>query len=236
MAVRRKSGLSSRGAGERVLEGRHVIGLFVLILMFSALFFALGFKMGQSQTDVIAGIKLPRIGVSDPLVTPRPLPGKHTNGVAPQETPQVSGRPIETPENPAWKIHEPENTAVRPDHVDAVRPDYSGASPNPAVAQRSAPTVKTTATPVPASSRNKTSSAPLVPTPSYTLQVAALRSRDDALDLSKNLQKRKFPSFVAPPQGDKFYRVQVGPYPDQKAAEAARKGLDAAGFKAIVKH
>jgi cell division septation protein DedD len=229
MAVRRKSGLAGRGAGDRVLEGRHVIGLFVLILLFSALFFALGFKMGQSQTDVIAGIKLPKIGVADPLVTPRPLPGKHTNGVAPQEAPQTSERPAETPGNPAWKIHEPENTAVRPDHVDA--------TPSPVVPQRSAPVVvKNTAASAPASSRNKTSSAPFVPAGSYTLQVAALRSRDDALDLSRNLQKRKFPSFVAPPQGDKFYRVQVGPYTDQKSAEAARKGLDAAGFKAIVKH
>jgi len=228
MAVRRKSGSASRGAGDRVLEGRHVIGLFVLILMFSALFFALGFKMGQSQTDVIAGIKLPKIGVADPLVTPRPLPGKHTNGVAPQETPQTSERPAETPENPAWKIHEPENTAVRPNHVDA--------SPSPAATQHSAPAVVKTAAPVAAPTHNKTSSAPFVPTGSYTLQVAALRSRDDALDLSKNLQKRKFPSFVAPPQGDKFYRVQVGPYTDQKSAEAAKKGLDAAGFKAIVKH
>jgi cell division septation protein DedD len=227
MAVRRKSGSASRGAGDRVLEGRHVIGLFVLILMFSALFFALGFKMGQSQTDVIAGIKLPKIGVADPLVTPRPLPGKHTNGVAPQETPQTSERPAEIPENPAWKIHEPENTAVRPNNVDA--------SPNPAVTQHSAPAVVKTAAPA-AAPHNKTSSAPFVPTGSYTLQVAALRSRDDALDLSKNLQKRKFPSFVAPPQGDKFYRVQVGPYTDQKSAEAAKKGLDAAGFKAIVKH
>jgi cell division septation protein DedD len=224
MAVRRKS-----GAGDRVLEGRHVIGLFVLILLFSALFFALGFKMGQSQTDVIAGIKLPKIGVADPLVTPRPLPGKHTNGVAPQEVPQASARPAETPDNPAWKIHEPENTAVRPSHVDV--------SPNPVVAQHSAPVaVKNAAAPLPVSSRNKTSSTAFVPTGSYTLQVAALRSRDDALDLSKNLQKRNFPSFVAPPQGDKFYRVQVGPYTDQKSAEAARRGLDAAGFKAIVKH
>jgi cell division septation protein DedD len=224
MAVRRKS-----GAGDRVLEGRHVIGLFVLILLFSALFFALGFKMGQSQTDVIAGIKLPRIGVADPLVTPRPLPGKHTNGVAPQETPPAPERPAETPDNPAWKIHEPENTSVRPNHVEV--------SPNPVVSQHSAPPgARNAAAPVPASSRSKSSSTPLVPTGSYTLQVAALRSRDDALDLSRNLLKRKFPSFVAPPQGDKFYRVQVGPYTDQKSAEAARKGLDAAGFKAIVKH
>jgi DedD protein len=229
MAVRRKSGFAGRGAGDRVLEGRHVIGLFVLILLFSALFFALGFKMGQSQTDVIAGIKLPKIGVADPLLTPRPLPGKHTNGVAPQEAPPASARPAETSDNPVWKIHEPENTAVRSDHPDA--------TPAPAVAQRSTPgVVKNTAAPVPASSRNKTSPTAFVPSGSYTLQVAALRSRDDALDLSKNLQRRKFPSFVAPPQADKFYRVQVGPYTDQKSAEAARKGLDAAGFKAIVKH
>ena len=132
-----------------MLEGRHVIGLFVLILLFSALFFALGFKMGQSQTDVIAGIKLPKIGVADPLVAPRPLPGKHTNGVAPQETPQASERPVETPQNPAWKIHEPENTAVRPTIIVDV-------SPSPAVSQHSAPAVVKTAAPAAAPPHNKT--------------------------------------------------------------------------------
>jgi cell division septation protein DedD len=56
------------------------------------------------------------------------------------------------------------------------------------------------------------------------------------MTLAANLQKKKFPAFVLSPQGDKYYRVQVGPYADQKAAENARKGLLAAGFKAIVKH
>ena len=37
-----------RGAGERVLESRHVIGLFLLMLVFSGVFFALGYVMGQS--------------------------------------------------------------------------------------------------------------------------------------------------------------------------------------------
>jgi len=50
------------------------------------------------------------------------------------------------------------------------------------------------------------------------------------------LQKKKFPAFVLSPQADKYFRVQVGPYADQKTAEAARKGLEGAGFKAIVKH
>ena len=70
----------------------------------------------------------------------------------------------------------------------------------------------------------------------YTLQVAALRKPSDALALASHLQKKNFPAFVASPQADKYYRVQVGPYPDQKSAEAAKKGLENAGFKAIVKH
>jgi cell division septation protein DedD len=74
------------------------------------------------------------------------------------------------------------------------------------------------------------------PAGSYTLQVAALGSRTDALSLAANLQRKKFPAFVVSPQGDKYFRVQVGPYADQKSADAAKKGLEDAGFKAIVKH
>jgi cell division septation protein DedD len=68
------------------------------------------------------------------------------------------------------------------------------------------------------------------------LQVAALRRESDAMSLATHLQKKKFPAFVVFSQGDKYYRVQVGPYADQKSADAARKGLEGAGFKAIVKH
>jgi cell division septation protein DedD len=56
------------------------------------------------------------------------------------------------------------------------------------------------------------------------------------MELATRLQKKKFPAFVLSPRGDKYFRVQVGPYADQKAADAARKGLEGAGFKAIVKH
>jgi cell division septation protein DedD len=68
------------------------------------------------------------------------------------------------------------------------------------------------------------------------LQVAALRREADAITLASHLRKKKFPAFVASPQKDKYYHVQVGPYGDMKSAEAAKKGLESAGFKAIVKH
>src|SRR5258706_14370073 len=92
---------------------------------------------------------------------------------------------------------------------------------------------------VPAAARGKNAkppTAPAMPANSYTLQVAALRREADAMSLASHLQKKKFPAFVVSPQGDKYYRVQVGPYADQKSADAARKGLEGAGFKAIVKH
>ena len=47
MAIRGNRG----GGGDRVLESRHVIGLFMLMLVFSGVFFALGYVMGRNQYD-----------------------------------------------------------------------------------------------------------------------------------------------------------------------------------------
>src|SRR5204863_7330807 len=45
------SGGKRGGAGERVLESRHVIGLFMLMLLFSGVFFTLGYVRGRNQYD-----------------------------------------------------------------------------------------------------------------------------------------------------------------------------------------
>src|SRR5260370_35909138 len=45
------SGGKRGGAGERGLESRHVIGLFMLVLLFSGGFFTLGYVMGRNQID-----------------------------------------------------------------------------------------------------------------------------------------------------------------------------------------
>jgi cell division septation protein DedD len=69
------------------------------------------------------------------------------------------------------------------------------------------------------------------------LQVAAVSNQDDALSIAGSLQRKHFPATVLSSQKDNFYRVQVGPYRDQKSADAAKKGLEDAGFKAFyVKH
>jgi cell division septation protein DedD len=78
-------------------------------------------------------------------------------------------------------------------------------------------------------------SGPLIPRGSILLQVSAMSRESDALSIAQQLQKKKFPTIVIPPGADKFYHVQVGPYADAKAADAARAALEKAGFKSIVK-
>ena len=67
------------------------------------------------------------------------------------------------------------------------------------------------------------------------LQVAALNREGDALAMAQALQQKGFPAFVLTPANDQFYRVQVGPYADAKAANNARQGLEKQGFKSIIK-
>src|SRR6202012_4898410 len=74
------------------------------------------------------------------------------------------------------------------------------------------------------------------PAGTYVLQVAAMRQSVDASAVATSLRAKHFPAIVVNPTTDKYYHVQVGPYHDVKSADAAKKGLESAGFKAIVKH
>jgi cell division septation protein DedD len=221
------SGGNSGGAGERVLESRHVIGLFMIIILLSGVFFTLGFVMGRDQaggpvraaTDFF---KKPEISVSPKtdVVSKRP------SHAAPTETRKDTA----VPPNSDWEFYHAGDNKKTEDRLKPV-------APTPAATHKSEPMlVKTAAGPRTAGGPAKSSSGPLIPGGAYTLQVAAVKKEADALELAKSLQKEKFPAFVLSPQTDKYYRVQVGPYADQKAADAARKGLKGAGFKAFVKH
>jgi cell division septation protein DedD len=221
------SGGKRGGAGERVLESRHVIGLFMLMLLFSGVFFTLGYVMGRSQYDGQVRAALdPRLK-SEISASGRTEPvAKRTNKVASSDSPTDTAAPPKSD----WDFYHAGEPSAKDEHLKPVA-TASPATPNPApaVARTSAPN-KT------ASGPSKSLNAPVVPGGSYTLQVAALTREVDAIELATRLQKKKFPAFVLSPRADKYYHVQVGPYPDQKAAEAARKGLEGAGFKAIVKH
>jgi cell division septation protein DedD len=267
------------GGGDRVLESRHVIGLFLLMLVFSGVFFALGYVMGRNQYDgQVRAESTPR-ATPDPVASARAdlasrrsknsqsaansvnsansansnsanSAGSASSGnsgwssVSSSPSAATSSRdsasaPNATPDDSAtpssdWNFYNasknPPDDRLKP--VAPGDPATSAMSPAP-VAGAGGRTPK----PTPVSSKmSAAASGSPVPAGSYVLQVAAMRQNADAIAVANSLRLKHFPAFVINPTTDKYYHVQVGPYHDVKSADAAKKGLESAGFKAIVKH
>jgi len=213
-------------AGERVLEGRHVIGLFFLMLLFSGVFFTLGYVMGRNQLD--AQVRAASTPTNDPPTSLKPATVQKQGKTAvstPGNSDTTTDPNATTPPTTDWEFYHAGNKSSPNDHLKPAPPAAGPAQPRPI------PTSAKSSSP-----SRATASAPAIPRGAYLLQVAALRTESDALSVAGDLRKKKFPAFVQTPQGDKYYRVQVGPYTDQKAMQTAKKGLETAGFKAIIKH
>ncbi len=212
-------------AGERVLEGRHVIGLFFLMLLFSGVFFTLGYVMGRNQLD--AQVRAASSHGNDTLLPVKPEPSAKPNK-SPVSTPGNSDPATDaaTPPSSEWEFYRAGDKNSSNDHL----------KPAPAASSAQQKTITTSAKSASSPAGRSNVTTPAIPRGSYLLQVVALRTESDAISIANELRKKKFPAFVQAPQSDKYYRVQVGPYADQKAMQTARKGLETAGFKAIIKH
>jgi DedD protein len=234
---------SKRGAGDRVLESKHVIGLFLLMLLFSGVFFSLGYVMGRSQYDGRVQAE------SNPIVKPGSIVAPKSEAATKKKLEPPASNPESEPPgatDPAWKFsdsNKPAEAEPRLEPRSEPRPEPRlEAAPKPVPANPAPKSINghsKTESPAPSAAKNTTAVAntPLIPSGAILLQVAALKSRDEALSIASSLQKKHFAAYVLPPQKDKYYRVQVGPLNDQKSADAAKKGLESAGFKAfIVKH
>jgi cell division septation protein DedD len=212
-------------AGERVLEGRHVIGLFFLMLLFSGVFFTLGYVMGRNQLD--AQVRAASTHGNDTLLPVKPEPSAKPNK-SPVSTPGNTDPATDaaTPPSSEWEFYRAGDKNSSNDHL----------KPAPAASSAQQKTITTSAKSAPSPAGRSNVTTPAIPRGSYLLQVVALRTESDAISIANELRKKKYPAFVQAPQSDKYYRVQVGPYADQKAMQTARKGLETAGFKAIIKH
>ena len=223
-----------RGAGERVLESRHVIGLFLLMLVFSGVFFALGYVMGRNQYDGQVRAASNGMGAAEPVINAKPDVAPKKTVARPNDS--VDSDPAtSTASDSTWNFYDKDKSSKVAPHLEPVpktsptpppsrQVNAKNSSPAPAVSPHP---------PVERSAAN----APLIPNGAIILQVAALAKQDDALALAGSLQKKHFSAYVQTPRKDKYYRVQVGPFKDQKSADAAKKGLESAGFKAFaVKH
>jgi DedD protein len=213
-------GNGKRGGGDRILESRHLVGLFLGVVLLCGVFFTLGYVMGHSQDGS-------SVHASD-------SPMRNAPAVAASPKPKETEKPA-APAPADWDFYpNKDENHLQP----AAKP--GAPSSMPAVPTKGA------GAPSPVAAEPKTIAEPVVKAPAkfqpprmlkgaIVLQLAALRRESDALAMADAAQQKRFPSFVVTPTTDNLYRVQVGPYPDEHAAEAALAALERAGFKAILK-
>ncbi len=206
-----------------MLESRHLVSLFLGVVLLCGVFFTLGYVMGHNQ---YGGPVHAADGMDNTAPSVRPAP-KPKEVEAP---PPVAANPA----NNEWDFYSKKNND---DHADPVaKPSVNTAAPSPAVSTRATNSIPA----APAGNAKTVQAAARFQPPhlvkgSVVLQIAALTHESDALAMADALQQKHFPSFVVTPTTDNFYRVQVGPYQDEKTAESAKAALDHAGFIAIIK-
>lgn len=204
----RGSTMASSEDTEITLGTGKLLVLFFGLVGVCALFFALGYSLGRKSEPSLA-----------------------TNVPA---TPQVSSNSSKgsgaasTPAQPMTFYKAVEQKDANAELTPP--PDQKATDATP-VAATNATTTNTSASPT--TNPNELTTA--LPS-GYFVQVAAVSKQEDAQSLVDALKKKEYPAFVAAQVAtDKLFRVQLGPYPEAKEAEAMRTRLIGDGYSPILK-
>jgi len=118
--------------------------------------------------------------------------------------------------------------SVKKQEPAALQPPPAPAKPAPA-AEPPAKAEKPADPPPPVTSKRENT---------LTYQIGAVTKSADAETLLSDLRARDFRGFILAPsagESNPFYRVQVGPFSNAVEAESAKKKLEQAGYKPILK-
>jgi cell division septation protein DedD len=238
------SSREKKSGGDFVLESRHLVGLFMLLVVIFGVVFTLGYLLGRSQYDSRLRAVVGAPHEDDP---PAAAPAFKSKAKPENQNAAPSQK------NSDWDFYHSAEPKMAEDHLQAAKKTVAAAPPAAPLARQpadakpaalagegrsSAANRKPAAAPPKPAAPPKNSApagAPLVANGAIMLQVAAVQREGDAMALAQALQQKKFPAYVITPGTDKFYRVQVGPYADTQSAANARHDLEANGFKSIVK-
>jgi DedD protein len=183
--------------------------LFFGLVGICALFFALGYSVGRK---------------SEPGMTMASSPATPQNS---SSASKANGGPATAPPMTFYKAVEQKDANAQLTPPADTKTDATATPTNAAAnpAAGSAP---------PANAGDTT--ATLLPTSGYFVQVAAVSKQEDADALVEALKKKDYPAFVAAQvANDKLFRVQLGPFSEVKDAEAMRARLVGDGYSPILK-
>ena len=205
---------------ERSHSARILVLIFLLCAAVCAVFFSMGFMVGRNERILQSGP--PTEVVTSPSVIPPTVnPPPDSAQVTPQDSATGHAAPNSVPE-----------TEVIPSGGAGTTSPPPAAKPAEVVPPKKQPQAEA----------RPTHNPPSPPTPAprevgegITLQVAALRTKQDAEALVNILKTRGYPVFMVTPEyahaDDNLFRVMVGPFRTRADADKVRDKLVQEGFK-----
>jgi DedD protein len=209
--------MSEQGVREIQLNGKQLVFMFMTATVAAVVIFLCGVMVGRgvNTTRASAVAAVAAEPTVDPTSTAQP-PQTSTSDAA------SSAEPVSSQEDLKELTYAKRLEAPEPPPEPAVEPVV--AAPVPAIAEQP----KVEKPPVAPAATTKTVDAGEPKGGGFVVQVASLRSRDEADAIAKRLSSKGFPTFVTTPgsSGPKVFRVRVGKYPDRQQAETVARKLE----------
>ena len=217
--------MSEQGVREIQLNGKQLVFMFMTTTVAAVVIFLCGVMVGRgvNTTRVSAATSV----AAEPTIDPTaPAQGQSSS---PADT-ASSGEPVSSQEDLKELTYAKRLEAPEPPPEPAVEP---AAPPVPAVETKvERPSVVPTATKAVDGTKSVDATKAVDPSEpkgnGFVVQVASLRSRDEADAIARRLSSKGFPSFVSTPgsSGPRVFRVRVGKYADRGQAETVARRLE----------
>lgn len=202
------------GYREIQLSGKQIVFWFMAFVVIGVVVFLLGVQVGRG---VLAQRGLPEASVAASVESEPPAP--------PPSTGQGSGAPITTGEKLSYaeRLASPDpapEQLKKPEDIPPPAPKAEAPAPPAGLPASPAKGRETAAKSSPAASSEP-------PGAGYSIQVAALREREEADTIVKRLAAKGYPAYVAAPIKEKvpIFRVRIGKYKDRSEADTVAAKL-----------
>jgi DedD protein len=205
---------------ELTLSTGKLLGFFFGMVVVCGIFFSLGYLVGKGSsqagapvmTDSAANSNLSTNGGTKPSAGHATAPVTTTSEAPPADSASASDPGYQK----ALQQKDSNPQLEAPETVKAEVPTKADEKKNASVLKTVAPELATAST-------------------GFMVQVAAVSKQEDADALVKALRKKEYPVFVVNQPNSNLFHVQVGPFAQQKDAEAMRAKLAGDGYNAILK-
>src|SRR5665213_1858322 len=176
-------GSAKKNGGDFVLESKHLVGLFLLLVVIFGVVFTLGYLMGRSQTDSKLRAAVGTPPGFDAAAAPGPSGASSVGKSKAKAEPEDAQIPKKDSD---WDFYHSADPQASADHLQpyakpVITSKPPAAAPKPSFAPAASSSSFAVVKPGKSGPPTGTPGGPLIPKGTVMLQVAAVLHQDDAL-------------------------------------------------------